>query len=371
MKFNKLILSVSFYLILSTGFILCSNLANASDKVDEFILSEMQKKNIPRMSIAIVKDGKIVKMQGYGLASIELNVPVTPETVFQSGSIGKQFTATLIMILVEQGKLKLTDKINQFIKEAPKKWESITIYHLLTHTSGLKNYNYKNNSMGFNFCNDYTDDELIKMAASLPLEFKAGEKWEYSNTGYVMLGMIIKKVTGKHWGDVAEQHIFKPLDMKTARIISEEDIILNRAAGYRLVNGEIKNQQYVSPSLNRTADGSLYLTVLDLAKWDKALYGEKILKKESLRQMWTPAKLNNGKAVNYGFGWEFEELNKHPVIFHGGSWQGFSGEIDRFVNDNLTIIYLTNREAGLGNIGYGIAGQFDPAFIPADPQKLK
>lgn len=367
MNLKKLYLLASIFLYLNC------NCVMALDKIDNYIISEMKKKQIPGMSIAIVKNGEIVKAKGYGLANIELNVPATPNTVYQSGSIGKQFTATLIMMLVEKGKLKLSDKINQYIKNAPEKWGSITIYHLLTHTSGLKNYDYEHNNMSFNFCQNYSDEELTKMAASLPLEFKPGERWEYCNTGYILLGIIIKNLTGKHWGDLAEEYIFKPLDMKTARIMSEEDIIFNRAAGYRLVKGEIKNQEYVSPTLNQTADGSLYLTVLDLAKWDKALYEGKILKKSSLQQMWTPVKLKNGKIVQYGFGWEFEKLNGHPVIFHGGAWQGFSGEIDRFIDDKITIIYLANRASGegLGYIGYRLVGLYDSSFIPTDPKEKK
>lgn len=347
------------------------NCGMALDKIDSYIISEMKKKQVPGMSLAIVKNGEIVKAKGYGLANIELNVSATSNTVYQSGSIAKQFTATLIMMLVEEGKLQLSDKINQYINNTPKIWENITIYHLLTHTSGLKNYDLENNDLKFNFSQNYSDEELIHMAASLPLEFEPGEKWKYCNTGYILLGIIINKISGKHWGDLAEEYIFKPLDMKTARIISEEDIILNRAAGYRLIKGEIKNQEYVSPSLNRTADGSLYLTVLDLAKWDKALYEGKLLKQSSLQQMWTPVKLKNCEVVQYGFGWKFGKLNNHPVIFHSGAWQGFSGAIERFVSDKITIIYLTNGENGLGYIGYRIAGLYDPAFISSDQEKKR
>lgn len=260
MKFNRFVISASILLTFC-----CSILANTTDCVDEYVLSQMQKKKIPGMSIAIIKNGEIVKVKGYGLANIELNVPATPDTVYQSGSIAKTFTATLIMMLVDRGKLGLDDKINLYFKKAPKIWQNITIRHLLTHTSGIINYDDDKNPLKINVRLDYTDEALFKLIASKPLDFQPGDKFNYSNSGYVLLGMIIKNVTGKHWGDLAEEYIFKPLDMKTARIISEADIIPNRAAGYRLVNGELKNQEYISPSLNRVADGSLYLTVLDLA----------------------------------------------------------------------------------------------------------
>src|SRR5262249_47656203 len=150
----------------------------------------------------------------------------------------------------------------------------VTVRHLLTHTAGMTDY-----PKGFNFRRDYTEDALLKQVALVPLAFKPGEGWGYSNLGYVVLGILISKVTGGFYGDFIQERIFKPLDMNMARIISEADIIPNRAAGYRLVNGELQNQEWVSPTLNTTADGSLYLTALDMAKWDAALYGEKILKK--------------------------------------------------------------------------------------------
>ena len=265
-----------------------------------------------------MRDGKIVRAQGYGLANVELNVPVRPETIFQSGSMGKQFTATAIMMLVEEGKIGLEDKITKYFPDSPSTWNDITIRRLLTHTSGIKNYTEGE----INYRLDYSEDELLKKAQSFPLDFPPGDKWNYSNTGYLVLGVLIHKVTGKFYGDFLQERIFRPLGMTTTRIMSEADIIPNRSSGYRLVKGELKNQEYVSPTLNTTADGSLYFTVLDLAKWDAALYTEKLLKRSSLEQMWTPVKLNNGKTYDYGFGWSLDQIHGHKIIEHGGAWQG-------------------------------------------------
>ncbi len=332
-----------------------------ADKVDEFVTAEMQKRKIPGLSIAIVKNGEIVKAKGYGLASVELNAPASPETIYQSGSIGKQFTATLVMMLVEEGKMSLSDPISKYIPDAPDIWKAITIRHLLTHTSGISNKLYKEISLR----QDYSEDELVKKIAAIPLDFQPGERWNYSNPGYVMLGILIHKAAGKFYGDLLKERIFAPLGMTTARIINEADIIPNRAAGYRLVEGELKNQEWVSPLLNTTADGSLYLTIFDMAKWDAALYTDKLLKRASLDQMWTPVKLNDGKSWPYGFGWGFGNVSGHHIIEHGGAWQGFTSHIARYVDDKLTVIVLTNLAgADPGSIAHGIAGLYDPALAP-------
>src|SRR5438874_2597713 len=291
-------------------------------KVDDYVKAEMARQHIPGASLAVIKDGKIILAKGYGLANVELQAPAKPETIFQSGSMGKQFTATAVMMLVEAGKLSLADPISKYFTDAPDSWKNITVRHLLTHTAGTTDY-----PRDFDFRRDYTEDELLKRAQAIPLAFQPGEKWSYSNLGYVVLGILIHKVSGKFYGDYLQERIFKPLGMTTARIISEEDIVPNRSAGYMLVKGELKNQQWVAPSLNTTADGALYLTVYDMAKWDIALYTEKLLKRSSLEQMWTPVKLNNGKTFPYGFGWALGGVRGHRIIEHGGSWQGFKSQI--------------------------------------------
>ena len=242
-------------------------------KVDDYMKTEMQRQRIPGASLVVVKDGQIILAKGYGLSNVELQVPAKPETIFQSGSMGKQFTATAVMMLVEAGKLSLSDPITKYFTDAPAAWKDITVRHLLTHTAGTTDY-----PDDFDFRRDYTEDELLKRAEAIPLAFQPGEKWSYSNLGYVLLGILIHKVSGQFYGDVLQERVFKPLGMTTARIISEADIVPNRAAGYRLVKGELKNQEWVSPSPNTTADGALYLTVYDMAKWDAALYTEKLLK---------------------------------------------------------------------------------------------
>jgi len=208
---------------------------------------------------------------------------------------------------------------------------------------------------------DYTEDQLLQRVKSIAPDYPPGERWSYSNLGYVTLGILIHKSSGQFYGDFLRDRVFAPLGMNTARIISEADIVTNRAAGYQLVRGQLKNQDWVSPSLNTTADGALYLSVLDMAKWDAALSGNMLLKKSSLDQMWTPGQLTNGKTHGYGFGWFLARVKGHRVIEHGGSWQGFKAHIARYPDDALTIVVLANlAQANVEDITHKLAALFNP-----------
>jgi CubicO group peptidase (beta-lactamase class C family) len=312
--------------------------AQAQDAVDDFVRTEMERQKTPGVSIAVIRRGEIVKVKGYGLANVEHQVPVKPETIFESGSMGKQFTSTAVMLLVEDGKIALTDSIAKYFPEAPERFRPITVRHLLTHTSGIPDYT----TGTMDYRRDYTEDDLAKLAFGLTLEFPAGSRWNYSNTGYVLLGVLVHRASGKFYGDILRDRVFAPLGMKTARIISEADIVPNRAAGYRLQNGELKNQNWVAPMLNTTADGSLYLSILDLIAWDRGLRARSVLRPESWAQVFTPAALTSGKHYPYGFGWGIREVAGQTVYEHGGSWQGFKTHIVRYQGDDLTVIALAN-----------------------------
>ncbi len=342
-------------------------------KVDGYVRGEMQRERIPGLALGVYRDGKIIKAEGYGVANLEWDVPVKADTIFQSGSVGKQFTATAVMMLVEEGKVGLDDPVQKYFADAPESWKDIKIRNLLSHTSGLGEYESGPRTKPdgpFYLRLDMTEDELYKRITAMPLDFKPGEDWSYRNTNYVLLGILIHEVTGKFYGDYLRERIFKPLGMSSTRIISDRDIIPHRAAGYELVDGQPKNQEWVSPTFNSTADGALYFTVLDLEKWDAALYTEKLLKRPSFDQMWTVMKLNNGlpNKANYGFAWNIKETNGHKVIEHSGAWQGFTTHIARYVDDKLTVVVLTNLDAGHAQpskIAHNIAGLYVPALMPA------
>jgi CubicO group peptidase (beta-lactamase class C family) len=347
----------------------------AVDRVDQYIQSEMADQHIPGLAVGVYRDGQIIKAKGYGLANVELKVLVKPETIFQSGSIGKQFAATAIMMLVEEGRMSLDDNLVKFFPDAPATWKNIKVRNLLSHTSGLEEYESEDKIKTgglINLREDYSEDQLVKIVESLPLEFQAGDKWDYRNTNYMLLGVIIHKVTGRFYGDFLQERIFQPLQMTSTRVISDTDIIPNRAAGYEIKNGILKNQAWVSPTFNSTADGTLYFNVLDLAKWDRALYAETLLKKSSLEQMWTVARLNDGKAneSNYGFAWRIDDANGRRIIEHSGSWQGFTSFIARYVDDRLTVVVLTNLDsdhAAPARIAHEVAGLYDPKLAPLQP----
>jgi N-acyl-D-aspartate/D-glutamate deacylase/CubicO group peptidase (beta-lactamase class C family) len=312
--------------------------ARQLDVIDTIVREEMASQRISGMAVAMIQGDRVLHAQGYGLANVEHNVPVTPQTIFQSGSLGKQFTAAAVMLQVEDGKLALSDPIGKFFPGAPDAWRGITVRHLLTHTSGIPDYT---DGM-IDYRKDYSEQDLVKFAMGLALDFTPGAEWKYSNTAYMMLGVIIREASGSFYGDVLRERVFKPLGMSTARIISEADIVPNRAAGYRLDGGELRNQNWVSPTLNTTADGSLYLSLQDLIAWDRGIRKGAVLRPESWRQIFTPVTLNSGRVHPYGFGFEIDRIGRQDFQRHGGSWQGFKTYIARYLGDDLTIIALAN-----------------------------
>lgn len=341
----------------------------SADAVDDYVRGVMEKKKIPGVSVAIVRDGTIVKAEGYGFANLELDAKATADTIYQSGSTGKQFTAAGILLLAEDGKLGLDDRLSKHFPEGPAAWHRITIRHLLTHTSGLKDYGPDE----LDFRKDYSEEDLLKVMRGLPLEFEPGTQWSYSNTGYVILGLLTSRLAGKHWSDFQAERIFAPLGMTTTRVITEKDLVKNRAAGYELdAQGEVKNQDWVAPSLNRCADGALYFSVRDLAAWDAALRERTFLKPASFEAWWTPVRLASGTSYPYGFGWDIVEQRGQRLIEHGGSWQGFRAAIARYVDQGLTVAVLANlAQAQPETMVHEIAGLVEPKLRrPGDGQPV-
>jgi len=330
------------------------------DRVEDFIKPYLREHQIPGCAIMVRHNGKVVLSKGYGIANKEYGVPVTPQTLFQSGSVGKQFTAMAVMLLVEEGKLSLDDPVSKYLP-VPESWCGITVRHLLTHTSGLGDY-----PNWLTFQENYTEEGLLNIVMQERLCYGPGERFDYSNLGYVTLGILIHKVSCEFYGDLLQKRVFGPLGMKHTRIIDEDDIIPNRAAGYVLKNGVLTNQKWVSPTFNSTADGTLYFTVEDLAKWDEALDAQKLLSHASFEQMWTPFKPENDCASRYGFGWYICNLNSgHRLLWHYGKWQGFSAYIARYPDDHLTVAALCNlSDAETGYIAEHIAGFYIPEPTP-------
>jgi D-alanyl-D-alanine carboxypeptidase len=326
------------------GVILCVLLffapyASRAEEVDELIKTQMAEHKIPGLALAIVQEGKSIKTAAYGFANLELSVPVTPDTVFEIGSITKQFTAASILLLAQDGKLSVDDKIGRYLSPIPETWQEITVRHLLTHTSGIKSYTGLG---GFELRQHLTQAQFIAAIGRQPLEFQPGQAWKYSNTGFNLLGYIIENISGKNYWDFLSERILRPLGMSATTNRLPALIIPHRAAGYEQTNHVLINRDYDLTDV--FSAGALVSTVIDLGKWNGALDEEELLNAKSKKAMWQPVVLNDGSVAQYGFGWRIETFEGHKNIGHGGSTSGFSATIQRFPDDKLTIIILTNTD---------------------------
>lgn len=355
-----------------------SSADGASARVDSAVREQMREQKIPGATIAVVRDGKIIKVAAYGVANVELGAPARVDTVYAAGSITKQFTASAVMLLVEQGRVALEDSITKYFPEAPATWKPITIRQLLTHTSGIPDIfgDTEENlySKGvIDFHRKYTEDELARAYFAQPLDFPPGSKWNYSNPGYEMLGFLVHRVTGQYYGDFFREKFFQPLGMKATEIYSYLNIVPNRASGYDLVKGAWKNTPlWHDVSTLSNAEGSLLTTVLDLAKWDAALYTDRILKQSSLETMWTPVPLDDGSAYPSGMGWFIAKARGHRIVFHTGGGFGFYAVISRYLDDRLTVIVMTNIDethTDVLKIAAAIASVYVPETNGANPVK--
>jgi CubicO group peptidase (beta-lactamase class C family) len=335
--------------------------------VDHYLQNEMQRQHIPGLALAVVKDGKPLYVKGYGVATLEQAVPVTPGSVFQLGSIGKQFTAVAVMMLADEHKLNLDDPLSKYLPEVPASWSKVTLRLMLNHQAGIAQYTTPQRQL-LDLSHDYSDAELIQLAIRQPLDFEPGTDVSYSDVGYVLLGFVINRVAGEFYGDFLRQRVFKPLQMTRTRVISDADIVPGRTSGYELRDdGSVRNQTPVSPALNRTADGSLYSTVIDLMKWDHALDGDGVLPHQELERMWSVDAHRDGKAplYHYGYGWENNYLNGHRLVEYDGNWQGFQAVMSRYADQRLTVIVLTNLAlCRTERLGHTVAGLVDPTLAP-------
>jgi D-alanyl-D-alanine carboxypeptidase len=327
-------------------------------KVDGYIDAELQRQHIAGLSLAVLKEGEVIQARGYGLADVGRHIPATKDTVYQIASMTKQFTASAIMLLVEAGKVKLDDSIATYLTGLPAAWNAVTVRQLLTHTSGIRNFQ---EAGGYSLYGAYSPEDLIRLAASLPLAFQPGEKWSYSNTGYILLGEIIQQRSGSPYAEFLSGRILKPLRMTSTRMIEGRATPAHLATGYSWEEGTWKA---VRMQASPTAAGGLASTVLDLAKWYAALDVPLPLRPSSLAQMWTRGRINDGSRVPYGFGWFVGAMNGHRAIEHSGDRPGFNGAITHFVDDRLTVIVLTNTEGKHVNaIAKEVAGLYLPAVV--------
>ncbi len=349
--------------------ILFASIARGDD-VDSLIQSEMQKHHVLGVECLVLKDGQPVKAFYGGEANLEWNTPVESNTVFEIGSISKQFAAASILLLAQEEKLSIDDHISKYLTNTPPAWTNITIRELLSHTSGIHNYDDLD---GFEFRRHLTQVQFISQLAQQPLDFAPGTSWSYSNSGYNLLGYIVENVSGENYWTFLRDHVFTPLQMTNTAIRDPKQIIPHRAAGYVFADGKYFNRDYDITDL--FSAGSIVSTVSDLAKWDEAFINGRLLNESSLKLWWTPARLNNGEVAsiehsttrNYGFGWFLSTLDGHKNIGHGGITSGFSAANELFPDDHLVVIILSNTDEG--SFAVELAKKVTPLYFSKSPAK--
>jgi len=342
----------------STIFFICVLLSSMvisarADKMDDYLKTEIAKSHIAGASVAVIRNGKVIAAKGYGMANVEQRIRVKPNSMFQIASTTKPFTAMGVMMLVEEGKILLDEKASKYLPWLPTIYSDVTIRQLLSHTSGI------NRDVRTANVDNFTIDEFKKRFVVAPMSFKLGERWEYSNNGYILLGLIIEAVSGKPFGEFLAQRIARPLGMKSTKYNEPPDEKMkNRAIGYDWQENSFRQSPHF---FGGYTGGAIISSALDLAKWHRAFYTGKLLKPSSREQMMTPVKLGNGQPLSfdfrgeptgYGFGWFITSYKGHKLFTHGGTVSGFSGVINHFADDNLTIIVLTNSKSGEDRIGY-------------------
>lgn len=325
------------------------------DSTDIIVRRMMSQQKVVGLSLAIIKDGQPIVNKGYGLANLELNVPVTTETVIRLGSVSKQFFTTAIMKLMEEGKLTIEDPIHKFFPDAPETWRPIKIKNLMSHTSGLQR-----EGPAFDNFKIQSDLDIVKSGYKAPLEFATGEKYQYSNLGYFILAEIIKQVSGMPWQEYIHKKLFVPAHMNNSYLTDFYRVIPNRASGYMRQNDSLVNAH---PMYAIRPSGGFLSTTSDMIKWEKTIReGKNILKKENWEKLWQPFIKMSAKPESkefYGFGWAIDEYKGRKLVVHGGSNPGFRAVMMRFVEDDLAIIILTNTsEANPHAIGFALADYY-------------
>ncbi len=347
-------LSVVFLLLF------CFSTARA-DSLDDFVRTEIKKRQIPGLSVAVLRDGKIIKANGYGLANLELQVPATKDTVYEIGSISKQFASEALMLLFEDGKVNLDDSINKYLpSNAPETWRKITVRDLLNHTSGLKDWT---EIKEFSYRREYSAEEFVALVKDFPLNFQPKNNWIYSNTNLPLIGIIVERASGKTYEDFVTERIIKPLAFPSIRFKHQEDVVANRATGYEWRNNKWENGEPFRPKVI-AASGGILANAVDLARWWEAVLQNRVVKQTSLTQMLAPAKLNDGRTVAHGFAFFIDSFNGHKVIQHFGSTVGGFGCIVRYYpKEKVTVAVISNLEDG----GFGaeyIAKRVANFYIP-------
>lgn len=315
-------------------------------RIDETLAAAVDELKIPGLAVGVRFRGETLLAKGYGRADLEHDAPVSTDTVFQLASASKQFLAHLFLLWEKDGKLTLDDPLRKHIPEGPEAWDKVTLRHLLQHTAGLGDYLGPTTNLRL----DISTDQLIETIAKQPVAFAPGEQWEYSNSGYALLGVVADRVGGKPYHESLRERLFLPAGMASTDVIDESRIVPHRARGYEPRGEGFRNQQWVAPTYNRLADGSITSTIKDLLAYDAMLAEGKVFPTELLARATTPARLANGELayldeenkIGYGLGW-IVSTDRPGAHEHGGAWQGFTSLLLRDPAQGLCVIILANR----------------------------
>jgi CubicO group peptidase (beta-lactamase class C family) len=313
----------------------------ARDKIEQLAVAALDQGAVG-LSIAVSYDNEVILAKGYGLAEVEHDVATDAESIFRIGSITKQFTAALVMKLVENGKIGLDTNINEYT-DFPTGDHTVTIRHLLTHTSGIKSYTGLGEEWEKTRPLETTHEEVLGLVDELPFDFAPGEQFKYNNTGYYLLGVILEMVTGKSYDQLLLDEIIEPLGLTRTRYGSNADIIKNRAQGYTMSEDELKNDDLIGMSRPGAA-GAIVSTAADLLRWQHALSGERVVAAESYEQMTTPFTLNDGSSTTYGFGLSMREIDGLEMVSHGGGINGFNSMLAHYPGTAVAISVISNSE---------------------------
>lgn len=317
--------------------------ATRADNVDDYLKAEMARRHIPGMTVAVVRDGKVIKSQGYGQASLELSAPANDATIYQVGSLTKQFTAAAILRLAQDGKLNVDDKIAKYLGGLPAAWKGVTVRQLLNQTSGIPNYRERIDLFGGAYLKNYTGPEIVKLASAKPLLFAPGTQFNYSNTNYHLLGMIVEKAGGKSYAEYLQARFFGPLGMTQTALNDPSAVVPNRAQGCLWDGTALHDSVFIFNPTVAFGDDGVLSTVGDLVRWNAALDGDALLTPATKALLWTPPALPGGAATEYAAGWLVTRIRGHALVWHNGATMaGFTGAMFRFPDDKLALIVLSN-----------------------------
>jgi CubicO group peptidase (beta-lactamase class C family) len=312
-------------------------------KVDALAAEQLAKPGGVGLSIAVAQKGKVLLEKGYGKADAEFDVPANEQTMFRIGSVTKQFTAALVLRLVEQKKLALEDELAKYVPDFPLQGHKVTIQQLLQHTSGIKSYTDVGEAWVKVWPLELSDAELLALVKDAPFDFEPGSAWRYSNTGYYLLGMVLEKVAGKSYAEQLQTELCAPLGLARTRYDSNRELIQNRAQGYELEGEKLVNDHLLGMAQPGAA-GGIVSTAGDLVRWQMALTAGKVVQPESFTRMRTPGKLANGKETSYGFGLQLDEWEGRPRVQHGGGIFGFNSMLLWLPGEDLHVAVISNGE---------------------------